>query len=182
MPPIERRHAIVKLNRGGYAQQLADLLDRVAEAKRAEETAGPRRVGQKSEAIALAKQYDELAAEATASAVEVTVYELSFDHWGDLADAHPPREDEDADRQRGINMKTFPRALTAAAMVAPEDAARVESGTALAALGEGNLSDLKPSRVNYIKLERAAWSVNVEDDALPKASLVSLLLEANDDE
>lgn len=175
---IERRRATVKLHPGNYEAELADLLDRAMVAQRNEETGSQKRMGTKSEAIALAKQYDALLAEAEASGVELTVWAISYTEWGPLADEHPPRVDEADDRLRGVNMKTFPLALLKVSLVPPGEAKSFDD---LKARGETALTVLGDiSRVHYAKLEAAAWNVNVGDDALPKFSLESLLKQQRD--
>ena len=162
MTKIERRRATVTLNQGNFESELAALLDQAMAAQRAEETGATRRAGTKSKAIALAKQYDALLAEAEASAVTVDIYELSNTDWQVLADFHPPREGDAGDKQRGVNMKTFPGALLRRAL--PE--------------GQVDIDEL--SRLHYVKLETAAWNLHNGDDALPKFSLVSLLKRQRD--
>lgn len=175
---LERRRATVTLHPGNYESELAALLDKAMAAQRAEETGAGRRMGTRSEAIELAKQYDALLAEAEASGVEVTVWAISYTEWGPLADEHPPREDNPDDKVRGVNMKTFPHALLMVSLVPPGTASDFES---LKLKGEGALGALgEISRVHYAKLETAAWNVNVGDDALPKFSLVSLLKQQRD--
>lgn len=156
---IARRKETVTLNQGDYQSRLSELMERTLAAQRDEASgAVPKRAGTKSEANRLAREYDELVAEAEANAVKVDVYEISNTDWQKLADEHPPRDGEAGDAVRGLNMKTFPPALLALSLD-PDSAIDV-----------GDLS-----RVHYVKLETAAWNVNVGDDALPKFSLVSLL-------
>ncbi len=185
---IERRRATVTLYQGDVEQQLADLRNQALAAERVE-SAGQRRHGTKSESIALAKAHDDLLAGAEESAVKLTVWAISYLEWGPLADDHPPRQDVAVkdqgvaaesfpdDKQRGVNMKTFPPALLRASLVEPGVATDLAD---LLAKGEVVLSGLDLSRVHYVKLERAAWNVNVGDDALPKFSLVSLLKQQRD--
>ena len=194
MSTIERRSTVVPLYQGAYAQRLADLLDetmakqRAAEAAEAdEESAGPRRVGQVSlarqlatEAKSLAKQYDDLLAEAETRTVKVTLWEISYRHWSGLRDEHPPRDDDRRDATFGMNMKTFPSAVLRASLVPSDQSANITDLTRLVALGQSILDELGDiSGMHYAKLEKAAWDMNVEDDALPKFSLVSLLTEAS---
>lgn len=177
MSKIERRRTVVTLYQGDIEAQLADLLDRAMAAERAEALT-VRRHGQKSEAMELARQHDELLATAEESAVKVTVWAITNTEWSLLANEHPPREDDAEDKRRGVNMETFPEQLLYASLVPPGEASDLDD---LLAKGEAALADIGDvSRVQYVKLERAAWNVNVGDDALPKYSLVSLLREQRD--
>lgn len=179
MTKIERRRATVKLHHGNYEQDLADKQAEFEAALAAEETGSTRRKGTKSKAAALAVEWEKLKAEAAASAVEVTVWAISNTEWSTLADEHPPREDDAGDKARGVNMKTFPGPLLRASLVDPA----TEGMTSVhdkVAVGTVTLAEMDLSRVHYVKLENAAWSINVGDDALPKYSLVSLLKQARD--
>lgn len=174
MTPLERRRATVTLYPGNFDHELTALMDKAMAAQRAEETsAAGQRMGTKSEAIRLAKEYDALLATAEDSGVEVTVYAISYLEWGPLADEHPPRDNDPRDTQFGVNMKTFPQALLSVSLVPPGEA---HDFAGLKTKGESALAELGDiSRVHYAKLETAAWNVNVGDDVLPKYSLVSLL-------
>lgn len=167
---IERRRATVTLYQGNYEAELADLMERAMAAQRAENTS-VRRFGEKSESMALAAEYDALLAKAEEDAVKVTVWAISNNEWQPLADEHQPREDDAKDATFGVNMSTFPAVLLRASLVAPG-----ETGDGEKILAE--LGDI--SRVHYLKLETAAWNVNVGSDALPKFSLVSLMTEAKE--
>lgn len=181
MTTVERRSTVVQLHQGGYAQQLKDLLDETMAAQRAEDSGGPRRVGERSKAMDLAKKYDKLLAEAESSAISVTLWEISYRHWGFLSDAHPPREGDKTDEVRGVSMKTFPHALLCASLVSGEKSELVTDTNKLVELGQATLDGFGDiSRLHYAKLERSAWAINVEDDALPKHSLVSLLTQASE--
>lgn len=179
MTKIERRRTTVPLYQGHYEAQLAELIDKVMAAERAEESGGARRFAGKSESMALAKQYDDLVTEAEDNAVRVTLWAIRYDQFGQLADDHPPRDDHAEDKLRGVNLKTFPMQLLLASLAPPDvDVDVVED---LIVAGKMVLKDLGHiSQLHYVKLERAAWDVNVGDDALPKSSLVSLLRQQRD--
>lgn len=172
MPKIERRRATVKLYQGNYEQELADLMEQALAAQREEELSSARRAGTRSKAMQLAKKHDELAAEAEATAAHVTVWAISYSEFGPLQDRHPPRADDAEDKQRGVNMKTFPEDLLFASLAEP-DVGDLDEKLAAGKIALRELGDL--SQVHYIKLERAAWNVNVGDDAIPKYLLASLL-------
>lgn len=166
MKKIERRRTTVTLHHGHYQQELADLLEKAMAALRAEESGvAPQRAGTKRESMKLGKQYDDLLAEAEESATKITVWAIGHREYSTLADEHPPRPDDANDKRNGVNLKTFPAALLCASLVEPG------SGQD----GEQILDELDLSHPHYDKLERAAWSVNVGDDALGKSSLISLL-------
>lgn len=170
---IERRRTVVTLYHGDDQAKLAELRDEVARAADREAII-PRRHSQKSEAARLAVEHDKLQDESEERAVKVMLWALTNDQFEQLSELHPPRDKNDGDAKFGLNMRTFPAALLRAALLSPDEspadvAKAVEKGAArLAALG-----DL--TRLQVRKLESGAWSVNVEDDSLPKFSLVSLL-------
>lgn len=177
MSITDRRRTTVTLFSGQFEAELSDLFDRASQAQVAEATQ-PKRASTKSEAMRLAKEWDDKRAEAEKTARKVLVWAISYTHFGPLQDEHPPREDEAEDQVHGANMKTFPLALLKAALVTPADDDTVEQ---LKAKGEAALEALGGlSQVQYKKLELAAWAVNVGDDALPKFSLVSLLQQQRD--
>lgn len=177
---IERRRNTVYLYQGDDLERLSDLREQVAAAID-REAVGNRRMSQKSEAAKLAREHDELQDAADERAVKVTLWALTNDQFEQLSELHPPRDEVKSDERLGLNAKTMPGALLRASMIAPDEAPAdvskvVEKGAVkLAALG-----DL--TRVQMHKLETSAWNVNVEDDSLPKLSLVSLLRRERGDE
>lgn len=179
---IARRRATVTLYQGNYEQELADLFEATMTADRVEASSGAKRANTRSQSNALAVKYDKVLAKAEATAVTVTLWALSNTVWGPLADEHPPRDDEPDDKQRGLNMKTFPPLLLRVSLVAPpaDDEPRLTVDE-LKAKGEAAFDDLgELSRLHYVKLERAAWNVNVGDEDLGKFSLVSVLKAQRD--
>ena len=174
---IERRRTTVTLYQGNYEHELAELMEQAMAEQRKEEKSGAKRQGTRSKAIALAKKYDDLVAEAETTAVKVTLWAISYNEWGPLADRHPPRDDDLEDKQRGVNMKTFPLDLLYASLAEP-GTGDLDEMLAAGKLALRELGDL--SQVQYVKLENGAWNVNVGDDALPKYSLVSLLKRQSD--
>lgn len=177
MPKIERRRATVTLYQGHYEPRLAELVEKIDKAER-EEARGQQRNATKSKAMALAKEHDELVDEAAESAAKVTVWALSYLEFGPLQDRHPPRDDEPRDERSGVNMKTFPPALARCSLVEPGTAKDLDDLLVQGEVALRELGDL--SHLHYTKLERAAWDVNVGDDALPKYSLVSMLKRRRD--
>jgi len=170
---IERRRSVVTLYQGNYEHRLRELFEEALSTERMEQAVSSRRMSSKSKANELAKEYDKLLAEAEETAVPVTVWAIANRHWGPLADEHPPRDGEDDDQTRGINMKTFPEALMLASLVGPDEADTLDEIKRLGREKFDELGDL--SRLHVAKIEHAAWDVNVGDEDLPKLSLVSLL-------
>jgi len=173
---IERRRTTVTLSQGNYDQELSDLRDEYIRTEAAE-AAAERRQGTRSKLPPLARKHDALQDEADKAAVKVTLWAISYNEFGPLADRHPPRADDVADKQRGVNMKTFPLDLLYASLAEPS-AGDLDEMLVAGKLALRELGDL--SQVQYMKLETAAWNVNVGDDALPKFSLVSLLKAQKD--
>lgn len=175
---IERRRTVVTLHHGNYQAELADLEQQYEAAARAEIT-GARRAGTKSKAAALALEHDKLRDEADETATQITLWAIGWDEWTDLTDSHPPRDDNADDTKRGYNLVTFLGALLRASLVDPsdKDATSIHDKVAMGGIA---LRDLDLSRLHYVKLETAAWNVNVGDDELGKVSLVSLHKQVSD--
>lgn len=173
----DRNFTTVTIPAPGYAKRIADLgaeFDALAEA----ESTTPGRFGAKSKAMAKAREYDALVAEAAAQSPEVKVWQVSYLEWGQLADLHPPRPDDVVDRSRGINGKTFPRALLKIALVEPGTAEDFDDWLAK---GEEALTALGAiTQPKYVELETAAWDLSAGDESLPKESAVSLLKRLKD--
>lgn len=161
----------------GYAKRIADLGAEVDELAEAESTT-PGRFGSRSKAMAKAREYDALVAEAVDKSTEVAVWQVSYLEWGQLADLHPPREGDVIDRRRGINGKTFPNALLKIALVEPGAAENFDDWLAK---GEAALDALGAiSQPKYVELETAAWDLSAGDESFPKESAVSLLKRLKD--
>lgn len=175
-PP--RRWDIVLIPRAEHTAALADLQRQIATAQASENIVG-RRQGTRSKAATKALQFDKLNAKADAEATKVQVNELAYDEFGPLQDLHPPRSGDEQDKRAGYNRDTFPLAVLKASLVEQDSAEDVDD---LVAKGDAAFAALKPSlgRLQYARLERAAWQVNVGDDALPLFSAVSLLKAANE--
>lgn len=161
----------------GYAKRLADLAAEVDELAEAE-VASTGRFGTKSKAMEKAREYDALVEEAAAQSSEVKVWQVSYLEWGQLADRHPPRDNDMIDRRRGINGKTFPRALLKIALVEPGTAENFEDWLAKGEAALGALGAI--SQPKYVELETTAWNLSAGDESLPKESAVSLLKRLKD--
>jgi hypothetical protein len=182
MTNAPRRFRVVTLPRPEDDSELAAMRREIASLQAAENSA-VRRQSTKSKAAAKALEFDKRVAQAEKDAREVTVNELAYDEFGPLQDLHPPRKGNDMDEQFGYNRDTFPLALIKASMVeqdAAQGATPEELLADLIAKGDAAWADLggKPGRLQYARLESAAFEVNVGDDSLPKFSAVSLLEQA----
>lgn len=173
----DRNFTTVAIPAPGYAKRIADLWQEFLELAEAETAAGGR-FGTKSKAAAKALEHDALVEEAAAASPEVKVWQVSYLEWGQLADRHPPREDDAIDRRRGIDGKTFPKALLKIALVEPGAAEDFDDWLAK---GEEALDALGAiSQPKYVELETAAWNLSAGDESLPKESAVSLLKRLKD--
>lgn len=180
---IERSRTVVSLYKGRYQVQLDELLNRSLAALRAEETAGPLRTGQGIlESTRLGKEYDDLVVVAEDDAYKVSVFALPYDLGRYLRDAHPPREDNLEDQARGVNMDTYVDALLKASLVDDEELSVGADAEDAIARGAEILAEMSPTAVQYKRLATAAYNVNNGDDALPKFSLVSKLMELREPE
>lgn len=167
----------VTITAPGYAKRITDMWAEVEALAEAESTT-PGRFGARSKAIAKAREYDALVAEAKAASSEVKVWQVTYLEWGQLADLHPPREGDVTDRLRGVNRKTFPAALLKIALVEPGTAENFEDWLAK---GDEALRALGPmTQPQYVELETAAWNLSAGDESLPKDSAVSLLKRLKD--
>lgn len=176
MSKLEHRSRVVKLYQGSFEPQLDALLEQMAESQ---ESQSGRRVAEKSDTRRLAREYDELKAEAEKSAVEVTVYALPYFEFAELHDDHPPRDDEPRDKRFGTNMRTMPRVLALVSLADPE----IEGLDAKEAAGKAVLKGLGfVSQPHWAKIETAAWDVNTSSDDLPKWSgdLLQAAIDARD--
>lgn len=177
MPKIAHRFRVVTLPQGDQEAALAALRQEIVAAQGIEDATGAR-FGGKSTAAAKAVEFDKLKAKAEKDAVEVKVYALAYDEFGPLQDAHPPRDGDELDKRAGYNRDTFPHALLKASMVEPNTADDLAD---LIVKGDAAFADLgRPSHNQYVRLEQAAWNVNVGDDSLPPFSAVSLLKGAKE--
>lgn len=184
MTEPSRRYRDIVLIRGDQEAILAAMQKEIA-ALQATENAGGRRQSSRSKAAAKALEFDKLNAQFAKDAPVARVNELAYDEFGPLQDLHAPRKGDEIDKAVGYNRATFRHALLKASLV--------EQDTAVGDTPEDLLKDLiakgdaawsalkpKPGRLQYARLESAAWTVNVEDDALPLFSAVSLLKAANE--
>ncbi len=182
MPTISRRRTVVSLYLGNYEAELDELYNQVMKAQRAE-SVQPKRMSSKSEAFALAKRYDELAEEARESAVEVTVWAVSFRTWTELEEKHPPRPGNQRDQLSGFNRAGFLADLVTASLASdPDGGIDPRDLDKLLEVGGKILDELggeEMSRFHYAKLEKAAWDMNNSEVDLPKESLAYVITQAN---
>jgi hypothetical protein len=102
------------------------------------------------------------AEEATKRGITVVLRSVGRKTWRELVAAHPPRDDNDADDVRGVNIETFGRAIIAACMGSP-------------VLSADELDELLDSitEADYGNLENTAWLLNTGRSSDPKAELAS---------
>lgn len=161
MSKFERRKVTVTLYPRDLRQELDALFEAAVAAQAAEDSSGPRRQGQKSQAMAKAREYDKLLADNPGEKFDL--FEITRGEWRRLVDEHPPRKDEPRDALSHYNTKTFPEALLRASL----------------AESDIDLDDLPPSY--YQELENACWKLHNEVDEIPKGfSLVSLIAQARE--
>lgn len=123
------RSAEVVIHVGDYLDRIRLLERKHAATQAAYERAAeadenlPRRVGStpesvelKAEADRLAAEHDDLVAEAEGAATRVWVTTVRRKKYRELADAHPPRDDNKGDASLGVNAMTFREALVPAAI------------------------------------------------------------------
>lgn len=177
MPKISRRYRVVDLPLADQEAALEALRQEIISTQATEDATGMR-FGGKSAAVAKAVEYDKLKAKAERDSIKVTLYALAYDEFGPLQDLHEPREGDALDKRAGYNRHTFPHALLKASMVEPDVSTDLDD---LIARGDAEFAELgRPTNVQYLRLERAAWEVNVGDDSLPKFSAESLLKQAKE--
>lgn len=160
MANIEPRTSKVTIYQGDYLDRIRHL-EQQAEAAADAEEGRPRRVGTETEAQRLAREHDELVAEAEESALHITLRALRRSEWKKLVADHPPREGNEGDKAIGVNEDTFKEALVPASVVEPTE------------FTEDDLDSL--SDVDFDRLYFAAFALNRAPAAGPKAGLASRL-------
>lgn len=116
--------------------------------------------GDYREAVQAAADFAE---EATGRAIKIVLRSIGRKAWRDLVAAHPPRDGNDGDRERGVNTETFGYAIVCACMGSPlfeSDKARDEFLDSI-------------TEADYGDLEQIAWSLNRGRSSDPKADLAS---------
>lgn len=121
-----------------------------------------------AEAPGIVEQLKAIEAEIAASEFTFTFEALGRQEYLQLLAAHPPRQEDRAERL-SFNGETFPPALVAASAVEP---------TISAEQAEQLFTTL--SDAQFSKLWNAALSVNIGDDSAPKSVLRSVTTEQND--
>ncbi len=170
---LNRRTKTVTLLQGEDDERLQALRERAADLRaRADRLAKLKRTPLLSdeddadtaarEAMQAEQEADVFAADAEPRGVRIVLQALSRRRWPELLEKHPPRDDDDADKRAGANLKTIPEDLIPESIVAPEmtDGERADF-----------LADLSFGQWDYLALE--AWGLNTTAGADPKARLGS---------
>ncbi|MFI6228879.1 hypothetical protein ACIBCR_16370 [Micromonospora echinospora] len=108
----------------------------------------------------LAERMEALRAEVEASTVTMRVRALTPKAWNELAEAHPPRPDDEEDARMTVNRATFLPALVRASTYAPELTEKTWQG--LLDLDSGML-DVQQWRTWW----RTCWNLNMKPVDLP---------------
>lgn len=171
---MTRRTTTVILLQGDDAEELQRLRDHAADLRRRAEQL--RKSGAKpvlvsdddpvlaaEDAAAAAEvDADSFAAEAEERGVAVKLRALDRKRWPELLAAHPPRDDNDADKRVGANVESISEALVPEALVEPT-------------MTDGELADFLASLsfAQWDLLALEAWALNTTVGADPKARLGS---------
>lgn len=168
---FEPRTATVNVYVGDYHDRLDHLERRVLEAADSFDGRSAT-LDETPEHLALAAEYDALAAEASKHRVEVTLRALGRKQSKELRAAHPPRSGDSAtdmqvrgDLVMGVNEETFKDELVRASVIAPE-------------MTEDDFDNLSEGAFSVLYATALDLTYGVPED--PKAaSLVSRLTQAN---
>ncbi|WP_416906227.1 hypothetical protein [Micromonospora echinospora] len=101
-----------------------------------------------------------LRAEVEAATVKMRVRALSPKRWSELAEAHPPRPDDEDDARMGVRRSTFLPALVRASTVVPE---LTEDTWSQLLDPDGELLDVQQWRTWW----RRCWDLNMRPVDLP---------------
>lgn len=169
MSSIAPRTATVTVYTGDYLDRIRHLEQRARAAEEAANNGPAVTLDESPEYLDIAREHDELVAEAEESAVHIVVQALPRGEWKKLVSEHPPRTEGGerivaGDAALGVNEDTFKDALVPAS-VTSHDRADVDA-----------LSDIDFDRVYF-----AAFNLNRGTVSDPKASLVSRLTKVSDE-
>lgn len=171
---ITRRTTTVILLQGDDAEELQRLRDTAAALRRRAEqlrksAAKPVLVSDddpvleaEDAADAAEQEADAFAATAEERGVAVVLQALDRKRWPELLAAHPPRDDNEADKRVGANVESISEALVPEALIGPE-------------MTEGERTDFLASLsfAQWDLLALEAWALNTTVGADPKARLGS---------
>jgi len=163
------REQWVELLSGDFEPRMQELQQAMAEA--AERESANARFGQpRSESMKLAKEYDDLAAQAREHGIVKVRLRSAGRKWRQLKDEHPARPDNEDDEALGVNRRTFFEPAVKLCIVDPEftDEQYDEMVDAL-------------SSAQWDRLSSVAWIINEGEVNIPKLSAVSALRQMRDD-
>lgn len=127
-----------------------------------------RKLAGSNDEVELARQVQAVEEEMAASTITVTLRALTRRPWMQLVQSHPPRKDNEGDKQLGINQDTFFDALIGACVVDPE-------------LDEERLTGLLDALTShqFDQLTEAAWSINRQDVSVPFSPIASRIITSS---
>ncbi|HET7689336.1 MAG TPA: hypothetical protein VFK41_03090 [Nocardioidaceae bacterium] len=176
MALLKPRTRTVPLFQGDDRVRITELQQAVEAAVTRE---GLRRVGDGSETLTAAEEYDAFVLEATGRAVKVELQQLRHKLWRKLVLANPPRDDEEDDKEYGFDIDAMAEALLP--YVDDEDpeqrtiiSPQFETREAL----QEFIDDL--SHGDFQRLYSAAYLLNVDSGGDPKADMSSRLARISD--
>lgn len=170
MSSISRRTDELFVWQGDDLARIKELRARAEEAAK-KESAGPRLMGEESEAQVLAQEHDDFVAEAKGRAVKVKIREVGRRRWRDLQAEHPPRPGNESDESIGVNEDTFAEALLTASIIEPMFPDAGGLAEFIDDLNAGVFEQL------YVR----AFMLNKSGAVDPKASLASELTRRSDE-
>lgn len=140
---------------------------------------GIRRVGDGSETLTAAEEYDAFVLEATERAVKVDLRQLRHKIWRNLVLANPPRDDDEDDKEYGFNVDAMGEALLPYVDVEdPEQRTIISPQFDTAEALQDFIDDL--SHGDFQRLFSAAYLLNVDSGGDPKADMSSRLARISD--
>lgn len=166
MSLFEPRTAVVTIYPGDYLDRIRHLEQR-AEAELKSHEGVPLLNGEVPEYLATAKEHDALVAEANKVAVRIRLKHLPRGEWTALCELHPPREGYPADVRFGANIAEVAEKVVPLSIVEPEG------------ITAEDLASL--SHADWERLYLTAFALNRVPVADPKASLVSRMIQTNDE-
>lgn len=182
------RTAVVTIYTGDYLDRIRHLERQAEAAQDAADADGPRLNSDVPEYLDLARQHDELVAEAEEKAVHVTVQALPRKVWQALVAAHPPRTVEKdkvseqkarSDALSGVNDDTFKDALVLGGEIEINGSPVTYRSVVEPDLSPDDFDAL--AAIDFDRIYLTAFSLNRGAVADPKASLVSRLSQKNDE-
>lgn len=149
----------------GDLQAEFDELERQLHAARADTgPAGRRRVGEKSDALAIVEKQNAIREQMAAEMLDIRVRALPRAEWAALIRKYPPQDDHAGDKAMGVNLEGLMAEAIPACVVDP-----TLDDDDWAAL------DAVLSSADYDRILSAVWDVNRSGVDVPKSRLASLV-------